>query len=210
MVRLRGILNCAFIVIVITVSMVAIGQEKNEKFVLDFDRSRHGTGDMNGVFVNLQYIKSFAKRFDWYGDLGFSIHDLAHSNNNPNNPAKKEIYEQRYVTAGLQLGGGIAFKPLIGKNEFSVQLGPLLRYQSSSLPVSAGILYPETTKLPFMVEQVQHMNEPFRTFNVGARLRFAYYYTFSRNILLGANANLQTDTYGDVIHGYGISVGKRF
>ncbi|MGN7787675.1 hypothetical protein ACTJIJ_24285 [Niabella sp. 22666] len=196
--------------IFIIASMAATGQEKNEKFILDFDRSRHGTGDMNGIFVNLQYSKGFARRFDWYGDIGFSIHDLVYLNDNPNNPAKNEIYEQRYVTAGLQLGGGIAFKPLIGKNEFSVQLGPLVRYQSSSLPVSAGILYPEFTKLPFMVEEVKHMNEPLRTFNVGARLRLAYYYTFSRNILIGANANFQTDTYGDVIHAYGLSVGKRF
>ncbi len=210
MARLRGILNGAFIVIFIMVSTTAIGQEKNEKFILDFNRSRHGTGDMNGVFVNLQYSKGFARRFDWYADLGFSVHDLVYFNNNPNNPAKNEIYEQRYVTAGLQLGGGIAFKPLLGKNEISIQLGPLVRYQSSSLPVSAGILYPETTKLPFMAEQVQHMNEPLRTFNVGARLRFAYYYTLGRNILVGANANIQTDTYGDVIHGYGISVGQRF
>jgi len=41
-----------------------------------------------------------------------------------------------------------------------------------------------------MVEQVQYMDEPFRTFNVGARLRLAYYYTFSRSILIGAHANL--------------------
>ncbi len=208
--KCRRILNGAFLVVLVIASMAAIGQEKNEKFVLDFDRSRHGTGDMNGIIVNLQYSKRFARRFDWYGDLGFSIHDLVRLNDNPNNPAKNEIYERRYVTAGLQLGGGIAFRPITGKNEFSIQLGPLVRYQSSSLPVSSGILYPEFTKLPFMVEQVQHMDEPFRTFNVGARLRLAYYYTFSRNIIIGANANLQTDTYGDVIHGYGLSVGKRF
>lgn len=210
MTRLREILMSAFFVTFIIVSTVAIGQEKKEKFIFDLDRSRHGTGDMSGILINLQYSKSFARRFDWYGDLGFSIHDLVHINHNPNNPAKNEVYEQRYVTAGLQLGGGIAFKPLTGKNEISVQLGPLVRYQSSSLPVSSGVLYPEFTKLPFMVEQVQHMNEPLRTLNVGARLRLAYYYTFSNNTMIGIHANFQTDTYGDVLHGYGISVGKRF
>ncbi|WP_346238027.1 hypothetical protein ABDK00_003020 [Niabella insulamsoli] len=197
----------AFALIFIMLPVLTFSQVRREKIFFDLNRSRHGSGDMEGLSIGLQYNRGLSKRFDWYGDLGFSMYDLSYQESNPN--VGDETYEQRYVTAGLQIGGGVAYKPLAAKNEINIQLGPILRYQSSSLAGSASTYYPDLTGLPMVVEHVKFYGEPLRTFNLGAKLRLGYSYVFTKGLLLGANVYLQTDTYGDTIHGYGITVGKR-
>lgn len=185
-------------------------QSNNEKLVLDINNNMHGTGDMNGVYVNTQYSKMFSKKFDWFGEMGFSVNDLTYIDYFPGLENNDLRYEQRYVTAGLQFGGGISYRPLSKNSEVNIQLGPVVRYQSSSYPVSASTFSPTMTKLPIVVEHVNHGNEPLRTIALGGKLRLGYIYTFKKGFLIGANAHFQNDTNGDTMYSYGLTVGKRF
>jgi hypothetical protein len=92
---------------------------------------------------------------------------------------------------------------------FGLSLGPIVRYQSSSIPDIIDILYPALTALPFPVESVQ-FTDSFRTISLGAVLKLNYYYTFENYYFLGPTGGFQTDTNGDNISYVSLGFGKRF
>lgn len=177
---------------------------------MDLNRNVHGSGDMPGVSMDLRYIKQIKQRFAWYGEAGASINsmnDYFFYDDKNGNPQRNSL---RYVTAGLQIGGGIRYSPIHRASDLSIQVGPIVRYQSSSLPYSISTYYPPIVNTEVPVHVFDQGDDPMETVALGARLRIGYSYTFKKGFIVGLSGNYQTDTNADAIYGYGISVGKSF
>ncbi|MFV0605523.1 MAG: hypothetical protein ACK5NK_06725 [Niabella sp.] len=174
----------------------------------DIDKANHGTGDLRGISVSIGYEKFFKKKLAWFSEFGTDITDREDPLNYTLN--NRDINGSlRYTTAGVQLNGGIAAFPLKNKNEVKISLGGIFRYQSSSLPYSHETVYPPLLNYPYPLNGFQQ-EDNMRTFTLGGKLRFGYAYHFQIGFVLGVNGYIQTDTNGDSIYGYGLTIGKRF
>ncbi len=186
--------------------------EKTAFALFNFGRSFNGTGDIMGFQYGFTYAKYLGgKKIYW--SIGFegTLHDdevidYFFVDDQGNNRDGKS----RYVTSGLQLVGGIGYQFIkSSRHDLGLSVGPLLRYQSSSIPDVVTILFPAVTDLPFPV-QVVEFREPFRTVSLGAVLKLNYYYKFENDFVLGLTGGFQTDTNGDTISYISLGVGKRF
>ncbi|MFT3903489.1 MAG: hypothetical protein QM727_09960 [Niabella sp.] len=190
-------------------STAAMAQTGGQAVFLDIDQSWFHDG-MEGQAVGVQYSKGFAKKLDWFAELGFTMNAerIRDKYTNPDNVAL--VHENRFVAAAMQVGGGLAYKPLCKKSEISIQLGPVVRYQASSAYGVIVTYYPEYTKLSSAVSNIGYANKDLKTVAVGGKLRVAYTYTFTKGFLVGANGYLQNDSEKDKFYGFGLTLGKRF
>lgn len=193
-----------------TVTCSSFAQKGSRFFVLDINRSVHGSGDLPGILTDVRYVNTKGKKTAWYGELGGTVNngrDYFFYKDDSGNPKSTSI---RYVTAGIQLGAGFRYSPLKSSNEISIQAGPIVRYQSSSLPFLVSTYYPPFVNTTFPVHSFDQGEDKMETIALGAKLRIAYSYTFKKGFLAGINGNYQTDTNADAIYSYGITVGKAF
>jgi hypothetical protein len=104
--------------------------------------TQHGTGDIIGVSLHLDYANYYTKRISGILEFGFSIHDGS-------DPLFYEFPQGNivnssilYTTAGIQLNLGMAYDFIrTSKHELQVRLSSLYRYQSTSLYDEVGIYY---------------------------------------------------------------------
>jgi hypothetical protein len=176
---------------------------------LDFGFGKHGTGDLNGLNINSEYRSFFKKNLSISFGLGATLHDgafpILYSDGNGN----LIDASYRYTTGGIQLTGkfGISFiKSRI--NDFGLQAGPLLRYQSSSYFDEINVLYPAATGLPMPVIAIINKS-PQKTLSVGGIGQLYYNYTIKSNVFVGLSAAIQIDTNGDLINQLAVSCGLR-
>ncbi|MFV0604631.1 MAG: hypothetical protein ACK5NK_02205 [Niabella sp.] len=173
------------------------------------NRSAHGSGDMTGIAFDIGYKEKLREKINWYGEIGASSHDVSFYESYIDNNSDLIDASLRFVTSGMQLSGGFSCNPIQIPNDLNLQIGVVLRYQTSSLPSSVATYYPIVTNLPFPAHAFEQY-EPMRTFAVGGKIAVGYSYTFKNNFFAGINGTYQTDTNGDSIYGYGLTIGKRF
>lgn len=203
-----------FFLFILAAKISAQSERQNERFHLhiSFGRSLNGTGDISGYQYGLEigrYLRS--SKFYWSVGLEGTLHDEETINfffedDQGNNLDGKS----RFVTGGIQIVGGLGYQPVNNnRHNFGLSLGPLLRYQSSSIPDIVEITFPVATDLPFPIQQ-NIFREPFRTVSLGAALKIKYAYCFGNNFFLGLLGGIQTDTNGDTISQVAVMVGKKF
>jgi len=182
----------------------------NNSLQLDIARSKHGTGDSPGFIMNAEYKKYFRQRLSFSIGLGATINDgsvpIFYTDQNGNN-IDASI---RYNTDGLQLSSklGISFIKNTD-NDFGFQIGPLLRYQSSSYYDELNVLFPLLTGLPFPVTATIN-NSPQKTYSLGGLAQLYYNHAINDKVYIGVSIGLQTDTNGDTIKQAGLACGMKF
>lgn len=185
--------------------------ENNSSLIFNLGRSFNGTGDISGFQYGFTFARSLGKRTYWSVGFEGTLHDDENINYIFDDGQGNSFEgKDRFVTGGLQLVGCFGYDFIKNNsNAFGLSLGPLIRYQSSSIPDIKSTYFPIVTELPFLVEYNEYTSS-FRTISLGAVLKLNYYYTFDSNYLLGVTAGLQTDTNGDTISYVSLGFGKRF
>ncbi|MGB4771609.1 MAG: hypothetical protein WBP58_09125 [Chitinophagaceae bacterium] len=192
-------------------SALAQTSSKNhpEYFQLATGISKHGTGDMNGYAISVDYKRYLRPRTSISIGLTTTIHDGVFQilYTDPNNNPLDGSY--RYGTSGIQLNARMGYSMIRAKHHtLDVQLGALLRYQTSSYYDDLTTLYPPATGLPIPVFfQVNRSNQ--RTVSFGSIGAIQYQYQFVSGDHIGIHGSLQTDTQGDVISMVSLLIGYR-
>src|SRR5688572_5478695 len=173
--------------------------------------SFNGTGDIWGPGFSMRYTNYFKRNISWGAWLGCTIHDKVWPIDFIDSSTGRIIdISIRNMAAGLQGGGNIAYSVVRSQmHEFKLELGGVIRYQSTTTPHITTVLYPALTGIPFPVYVFQQ-NSPQRTLAIGANFQMSYNFSFNNRVSVGIIAGLQTDTNGERILPIGITVGKRF
>ncbi|MDR6193306.1 hypothetical protein [Siphonobacter sp. SORGH_AS_0500] len=177
---------------------------------IDLNYSKHGSGDLPGVFINTEYSEFFKKKWSYSLGIGYSLHDgnypLFYSDDRGNN------YDgsYRYTTGGIQVAGKIGYSFVrTERSNLMAKLGVLGRYESSSFYDQIVVFFPAATQLPFPVMVLYNMH-PQRTISLGGILSVNYSYSITSKVAVGINGAIQTDTNGDTIRQYGLSILRTF
>lgn len=174
-------------------------------------RSKHGTGDVNGISFNTAYSNYFKKKICWAVEFGGTIHDgsvpIFYTDMN-GNMVDGSYY---WTTGGIQVTGKIGYAVIRTSNqELQTSLGAMLRYQSTSYYDFLAVIWPAAgTGLDFPVIVLKN-NSPTRTFSIGGIGAISYNYTFNNLISVGLLGGFQIDSNGDTISELGFTIGKRF
>lgn len=174
---------------------------------LSIGKSKHGSGDLDGVMLSMGFSKKLSKQFSWHVNLSSTLHEgkfpVIYSIPGTTNTIDGSY---RYTTGGFQgsfLIGHNFLKPV--KHRLDIRLGGLLRYQSSSYYDVITVYYPLSTGLPVPVIALENTT-PQRTFAIGAIGEANYGYQLSPKLMLGASAGLQADSNGDTLSQLSLSV----
>lgn len=208
--------NNYFLIVVIGVfySCQAGAQEKNlferPTFQIGGGYSKHGTGDMRGFIVNCEYNQRLKKKYGFAVAMATTVHDGQVELTYPDQNGHQVDASFRYVTAGIQLSGKFRYDLMQNpSSNFSLKIGPLLRYQTSSYYDDLSIVFPGATGWPFPVMQIINRT-PQRTLAVGGILQAAYGHYISRSLFLEIAPGIQTDSNGDTIWHIMASAGIAF
>lgn len=200
------------IIFVIALLLVHFAHAQNKKLsyvaVQAFPISFHGSGDLGGIQIGVQHGSPIHKRWDLQTLLSTTIH-------NGILEGQTRIFNTTYdaslreVTAGIQVGQSMAYR-LLGRSDnhsLEVSAGYLLRYQvqtvSQSVSRSISMLGTDiNTQFSF-----RH-DGPFPQLNLGYQVQIAYNYTTTKGWMMGTVIHFQNDTWGDVITGIGLRVGR--
>lgn len=171
-----------------------------ETIELNFGCTRHGTGDLGGFIINAEYRRYFRPRVYFTGGLAATINDgfreLTYTT-----PSGEVIDGSiRNAIGGVQLSSRVGWDFIRrSRNSFSVSVGPLVRYQTSTVPDALSIYFPGGgTGFPFPAIVFEHYS-PQRTLSLGAAVQLSYRYQLPAKFFLGANAAFQTDSNGDAL-----------
>ncbi len=201
------------LVVLILIPLTLLAQNKEPSYaIFNFGGSFTGTGDIYGFQYGITYREHFEEK-QLYWSIGFegTLHDTESIDYIFEDENGNELEgKSRHVTGGLQLVGTMGYDILKNPNhDLGLAIGPIIRYQSSSLPDMVEIRYPALTGLPLPVK-IETFTEPAKTFAIGAALKVNYYYLFENNFLIGFIGGFQLDTNGDTISYISLSAGKRF
>jgi hypothetical protein len=178
---------------------------------LSFGKSKHFSGDIPGIVFTTEYSKKIKKLLSYSIGLSGTIHD-GEDRLFFNAPVNGELINGsiRYVTSGVQIAGHLGYHFINTKrSDLQFKLGPLIRYQSSSLANVTTVIYPIVTGLPIPVIYFGHY-EPQKMLMVGGSMQLRYDYTINRKITLGIFGGFQIDSNEDNIAQVSLSVGRRF
>jgi len=175
---------------------------------LSAGKSFSGTGDAGGVYILSGFSKNY-KRWHMAIEVATTMYNdysiLLFTN--PQRPSEMIDGSIRNDTYGIQLNLIGSYRILKkAKHNFNVGVGPMLRYQSTSIPDGNTVLFPALTGLPVPVLYFDH-REAQNTYAVGGILKLAYTYQVCKKITAGAAFSFQMDTNEDTISNLGFSVG---
>ncbi|MCY7352575.1 MAG: hypothetical protein LH606_18285 [Cytophagaceae bacterium] len=208
------VMSMLFFVLAFSLSHLSFAQNSqsdfNESVSIHAGMAKHGTGDLSGFLVNVEYQKRFKKKVFWYLAFGSTLHDgyfpLYYKELN-GDPIDGSI---RHTTGGVQLTGGVGLNFVkTRRHELGIQAGTLVRYQSSSYFDDLAIYHPIVTTFPYPAIVFRNRT-PQRTLAVGGMGRLFYNFSLTNHFFIGLNAGLQGDTNGDVITQFLLTAGRKF
>lgn len=172
--------------------------------------SFNGTGDIRGVAFNTEYGENFKKKFSWHVGMGGTIHDKVEPvfyNDQSGNSVDGSV---RATTAGFQIIGVLSYSVFENEDhDFSLRVGPLLRYQSTSYWDILAVYHPAGTGLPFPV--VAFFNtSPQRTLAIGGTTQMGYQFSINKKFTIGILGSLQLDSNGDMLRNAFFTLGRKF
>lgn len=183
----------------------------NKSIQVDMGTGLHGSGDLAGLTLNTSYTHYFRKIVSYTVEIGTSIHYGSSTLYYTDNFGKNIDGSIRFTTAGIQLAGKIGLSIFRNKkNDLGLRLGPLVRYQSSSIPDSITTLFPAAgTGFDVPITFISNEN-PQNTLALGGAFQLFYNYSISNKIYIGPSAGFQIDTNGDTISNISLACGVKF
>jgi hypothetical protein len=168
--------------------------------------SSHGTGDLNGFSINLEYRKQVKKRITLSFGLTSTIHDgkilIAYFDST----GDRRDASLRINTSGVQLTSAVEFTILkTKKNQFALGIAPLIRYQTTSRPNDLFVYFPAATGFPLPVLAINNTT-PQRTLTAGGLISLSYNRQLSEQLTFGVRVSTQNDTGLDFINQIGLSL----
>lgn len=188
----------------------AQSKHAGEFISLDIGYSKHGTGDLRGFMVNTEYRKYLRERIFFAAGIAVTVHDGFRLLEYEGLNGQVVDGSIRNATGGAQLSARIGWDFLQqSQHSLGAMVGPLIRYQTSTIPDALSIYFPgAATGFPFPAIVYEH-HSPQRTTSFGAVLQLSYRYHFHSRYSVGATAGFQTDTNGDAIWQLGGSMAIR-
>lgn len=172
--------------------------------------SRHGSGDINGVMVDVGYEFNLKDRFSFYNNLSFTLHsgkeifyDLTPQPTNPD----YQTQPLNFVTAGIQSSPTIFYSLINGKKQrFKIGVGGVIRYQANSFPDRYLYYYRSNNwDEPFyIIKEIQPS-----VFTVGYKISFNYVFINKLKTSYSFIGSYQNDTNGDLIFGLGFQIARK-
>lgn len=172
--------------------------------------STHGSGDLKGCAVSASFTHYFKKKMCFQVSVSNTIHDGSDPLYFTGSGGEQVDGSIRFTVAGLQLSGNLGVAIVRSDDhELLLSAGPLLRYQSSTVPDYYEIAYPAATGLPYPVVIFKHSG-PQRTYSAGGNVKIQYNYTLNKKFSIGILSGFQADSNGDNIFQTLLSAGMRF
>lgn len=183
----------------------------NKSFQVEFGTGMHGSGDLGGLTFNTSYTNFFQKKVSYTIEVGTSIHHGSSALFYVDNSGETIDGSYRYTTAGIQLVSKIGLSFFRNKkNDVGIRLGPLVRYQSSSVPDEITTIFPAAgTGSDVPLSYIGNESDQ-NTIAVGGMFQIFYNYIVSDTIFLGPSASFQTDSNGDTITNISLACGMKF
>ena len=183
----------------------------NKSIQVDMGTGLHGSGDLAGLTLNTSYTHYFRKKVSYTVEVGTSIHYGSSALYYTDKSGKNIDGSYRFTTAGIQLAGKIGLSVFRNKkNDLGLRLGPLVRYQSSSIPDSISTLFPAAgTGFDVPISFVSN-ESPQNTLSIGGVFQLFYNYSISNKIYIGPSAGFQIDSNGDTITNISLACGMKF
>ncbi|TAE18652.1 MAG: hypothetical protein EAZ47_03980 [Bacteroidetes bacterium] len=180
--------------------------DNKTNIVVGINYSSHGTGDLHGFSINLEYRKQVKKRITLSFGLTSTIHDgkilIAYFDST----GDRRDASLRINTSGVQLTSAVEFTILkTKKNQFAVGIAPLVRYQTTSRPNDLFVYFPAATGFPLPVLAINNTT-PQRTLTAGGLISLSYNRQLSEQLTFGVRVSTQNDTRLDVINQIGLSL----
>lgn len=168
--------------------------------------SVHGVEDLAGFKISAYHEHAFHPRFSIVNGFSTTIHWGENDGANDLFPGSTpENYLMKFTTAGFQLQSAIQAYLIKGRSfNFSIDAGPVLRFQSSSVPEVYSFhqdadYYPE----PFYVI---NDNSSANTFAVGYNIGVTARKKINKRYYLGARAAYQNDSEASSIFSLGLTL----
>jgi hypothetical protein len=191
-------------------TLKAQSKTAREYLSLDIGYSKHGTGDLPGFIINTEYRKYFRERLFFAAGIAVTVHDGFRDLKYEGLNGQIVDGSIRDATGGAQVSAKVGWD-FLQKSQHSLgaMVGPLLRYQTSTIPDALSIYFPGATGgFPFPAIVYEH-HSPQRTTSFWGIIQLTYRYHFHSRYSLGATAGFQTDTNGDAIWQLGGSLAIR-
>ena len=181
-----------------------------------FCKLRHRSGDsmevrvMNGLTFGGEYTQYSSRKVSVTYKFRATINNAEDSYHYGSGTVAEDA-TIRFTTAGFQIGitGGFSFVNS-ARHEFRINLGPFVRYQSTSNATAYSTYYPPSTGVQAILFRLYN-ESPQETISVGGIAMLQYNYTFKSNLFIGVQTGYQANTNGNAIwHVGGLVIGKRF
>ena len=183
----------------------------NKSLQIEMGTGLHGSGDLAGLTLNTSYTHYFRKKVSYTVEVGTSIHYGSSALYYTDKSGKNIDGSYRFTTAGIQLAGKIGLSVFRNKkNDLGLRLGPLVRYQSSSVPDEITTVFPAAgTGFDVPISFVSN-ESPQNTLSIGGVFQLFYNYSISNKIYIGPSAGFQIDSNGDTITNISLACGMKF
>jgi hypothetical protein len=189
-------------------SIALAAQETSNSIQLSGGKSWHGTGDLNGIIVDVSYKHHLKKRIDLTSGIATTIHygkDKGFNYLFPGSSPEERLIN--FTTAGVQLNSILNYSLIYSRdNQFKAGAGFVLRFQSSSR--SGNYAYyqdPSIFPEPFYVF---YNTEKQNIFAAGYTFGLSFLTKISSNYEIGLKAFFQNDTNADAITYISLIIGR--
>jgi hypothetical protein len=200
--------NLLFIIALFFLNSVE-AQDDINAFQLDIGKSWHGTGDLDGMKVEVSYEHNFSRRLSLSNAIATTIHYGKDRGFNALIPGiSPEANLMRFTTAGIQYSPLINFA-VFSRAEQKIKLsgGAVCRFQSTSLPNLFGYHQDGTgnTSQPYYIIY-DHTNH--NSISVGYAAEISYVTQATKKWQIGVKAAFQNDTNSDAITSVSLILGR--
>ena len=196
-------------------SLVGVAQTQSASsnkclLYLSIGKSFTGSGDQTGLLLLNGFSKDYNK-WNLSGELATTLYNDSRLLffSTPTQPDRIYDGSIRNTTYGIQVNF-IGSRRIIkgNKNHLNIGLGPVIRYQSTSIADSYTVLYPALTNLPIPVLYFDHTSKQ-NTYAAGGIIKLLYSYDISNKLNVGTHFSFQTDSNDDTISNLAFQIGYR-
>lgn len=198
------------IILCSSILLKAQGGRPDEQIQIYLAKSFHSAGDLNGLYFGTDYTRFGKSRLFAGITMAGTIHD-GEIKFGPyifvDNPGIETVKAIRMTTAGFQLVPFMGLS-ILKKNNHNLytKIGLVGRFQSSQNYSSFGINIFNGSNTEYILST--DVDEKQREYLIGYSVALGYTFSVTNNYFFGGQLGIQNDIAGNVISGFGITLGR--